>query len=279
MLTAKQLYKNIISKISKIYSQHEASSIAFLLMEKMGVNKHDYVLDVNCEINDSQLIKIIQRLLLKEPIQYILEEAWFYGRSFKVNKDVLIPRQETEQLCKYIIDNNSFSNTKNNILDIGSGSGCISITLSKEITNSEVVSIDISETALVLAKENASRLKAKVEFLRADILTDFIDFSKFQIVVSNPPYVLESEKHLMHDNVLKYEPHLALFVEDSDPLIFYKKIIKKCSENKVPQLYLEINEKYGQEVRELLINNGFKKVEVKKDLQMKDRIVSGFFNS
>lgn len=274
MHSAKQLHNYIISKIEPIYGKQEANGITFLLMERFNLSKLDYVLDNTIDVDEGEIDNYVSRLLKQEPIQYILEEATFYDRVFKVNKDVLIPRIETEELCSLIISKHG-DKPNLTILDIGTGSGCIPITLDLELPLSKVTSLDISKVALEVASENAQNLKAKIKFINLDILEENIDLSSFDVVVSNPPYVLNSEKKMMSANVLENEPHSALFVEDQDPLIFYEKIANLCVLYKTKDLYFEINEKYGSEIKEIMVTYGFTNVSIIQDYLGKDRIVHG----
>lgn len=275
MQTAKQLYKFIISKIVTIYGEQEANSLAFILMDYFKVSKQDYVLDNTIKINITKLESIIIKLQSNEPLQYVLGEAWFYDRKFYVDENVLIPRPETEELCHLIIENKKSNTDPLKILDIGTGSGCIPITLDLELENAEVFGLDISINALNIAKNNAELLKSKAKFHHLDILNDDFDMSGFDIVVSNPPYVLNSEKEFMKQNVLDNEPHLALFVENANPLLFYKRITELCVQQYVKELYFEINEVYGNEVVQLMKSNNYKNVFLLKDMFGKNRIVYG----
>lgn len=273
MQSAKELYKYIISKIENIYDQQESSSIAFLLMEHFGVSRQNYVLNDNCNIKKTSIDNFIYQLQKQIPIQYALGKAWFYDRKFKVDKSVLIPRQETEELCSLIINNHKSNPKKLKIIDLGTGSGCIPITLKLEVPNSDIFALDVSEDALNIAKQNAKQLNAEINFIKKDILNDEIDLSEFDLVISNPPYILNSEKVLMKKNVLDFEPHLALFVEDNDPFIFYEKIINISSRDNVKHLYFEINESFGEEIKNLMVTKGFQNVCIHRDLQNKNRIV------
>lgn len=225
------------------------------------------------EKNSSDLEFIIKHLKQEKPIQQIVGYSWFYGRKFLVNEHVLIPRPETEELVDWMLKD-SLNDTS--ILEVGTGSGCIAITLALN-TNATIVSIDVSELALKQAKTNALALNASVAFCKADVLDDSSceRFDCFDVIVSNPPYVLESDKQTMSNNVLEYEPHLALFVSSDDPLLFYRAIAtmatRKLNANGV--LYFEIHENYGQETLDMLSLIGFKELELRKDLQGKDRMV------
>jgi release factor glutamine methyltransferase len=213
------------------------------------------------------------QLLEKKPIQYILGEAPFYGREFKVNASVLIPRNETEELVHLIIKENKKLNLR--ILDIGTGSGCIPISLALEIPSSKTFALDISKEALEVAKDNAKKHEESIIFFQVDILNEDIPVKDLDIIVSNPPYVCESEKSLMHENVLNFEPHLALFVKDNDPLVFYKIIAKKAKSalKSSGKLYFEINEAFGEKVQYLLEEQGYREISIIQDLNNKDRIV------
>lgn len=225
------------------------------------------------EKNSSDLEFIIKHLKQEKPIQQIVGYSWFYGRKFLLNEHVLIPRPETEELVDWMLKD---SLNDRSILEVGTGSGCIAITLALN-TNATIVSIDVSELALKQAKTNALALNASVAFCKADVLDDSSceSFGCFDVIVSNPPYVLESDKQMMSTNVLEYEPHLALFVSSDDPLLFYRAIAsmatRKLNANGV--LYFEIHENYGQEALDMLSLKGFKELELRKDLQGKDRMV------
>jgi release factor glutamine methyltransferase len=217
---------------------------------------------------------IIIRLKQFEPIQYILGETEFYGLRLKVNPSVLIPRPETEELVQWIIQGNLPENSR--ILDIGTGSGCIALALKSHLKNIQVSGMDISEKALEVARQNALKNKLEVDFFRADVLSweDF-KWDFYDVFVSNPPYIRESEKLQMHPNVLEYEPGNALFVTDSDPLLFYRSIVafaKKYLARK-GLLFFEINENMSVEINKLLVEHGFGDIEVRKDINGKSRIV------
>jgi len=218
--------------------------------------------------------KAIAKLKNYEPIQYILGNTEFYGLIFEVNPSVLIPRPETEELVSWIIDD--CKDRKDIcVLDIGTGSGCIAISLAKNLKHAKVYALDVSEDALKLAKLNASKNEVDIEFIEADILDCDLGKIKFDVIVSNPPYVRELEKEAMSANVLNHEPHLALFVKNDDALLFYRKIAE-ISENILKpngQLYFEINESLGEPTKELLANNSFNNIELKMDIFEKDRMI------
>lgn len=275
---SEQFFNELVETYTPIIGNQEAEGYALLVIEHIWeLERSEVLLGKELEIGFEQIEKlknILIRIQTQEPIQYILGEAWFYGRKFKVNSSVLIPRPETEELVYWIKEQHS---GKMRILDIGSGSGCIPITLSLEMALSEVYGLDISEAALQVAKQNTIDLEAKVEFKKCDILNEEIPFRDLDIIVSNPPYIRELEKEMMLPNVLDHEPHLALFVPDNDPLRFYKLIAEKAKKVLKPQgwLYFEINEAFGLATSEVLLSNGFSKIEIRKDMQGKDRMVKG----
>jgi release factor glutamine methyltransferase len=219
-----------------------------------------------------------ERLKRGEPIQYILGTGPFYGREFFVSPATLIPRNETEELVHLIIKENRNAGLK--ILDIGTGTGCIPISLALEMNNPEVYGVDISEEALQIAQKNAVALGAKVTFSKCDILTKTPEVTELDILVSNPPYIPEQEKSEMHKNVLDFEPELALFVSNDDPLIFYREIAEKGKQLLKPygKLYFEINEKYGTVVASLIQDLGYSEVRVLKDLNDKERMAVGILS-
>lgn len=279
-MTVKEARQDIINSTGKIYDESEAANIADLLLENIsGLSKTDFILQKDFLLSENQEIQLTGaklRLLNHEPIQYIINEAWFYGLQFYVDKNVLIPRPETEELIESIISNIKFPIDSLKILDIGTGSGCIPIALKRKLRKAEVWSCDISEKALAVAKRNANALAAEINFRHLDFLNEkeTANLPSFDIIVSNPPYVPERDKTTMHSNVLNYEPHTALFVPDNDALVFYKFIaaFAKKHLNKNGSIFLEIHEAYGNAVKNLFLNEGFPSVEIKKDMQEKDRI-------
>jgi release factor glutamine methyltransferase len=218
--------------------------------------------------------KAITKLKNYEPIQYVLGNTEFYGLVFKVNPSVLIPRPETEELVSWIIEDCK-DKPDISILDIGTGSGCIAVALAKHLPRAKVYALDVSEEALKLAKVNAANNEAEVEFIEANILNCELGNLQCDVIVSNPPYVRESEKEAMNANVLNHEPHLALFVKDDDALLFYRKITEISGSILKPngQLYFEINESLGESTKELLANNSFNNIELKMDIFEKDRMI------
>lgn len=271
--------KFIYDQLSSKYPRQEIESISKLIFEKIlgltriqvYLNQHETISPANL----AQITEIVNRLIQFEPIQYILGETEFYGLPLKVNAAVLIPRPETEELVDWIINNKPPLSPI--ILDIGTGSGCIPIALSKKLPEASVDGWDISNEALKVARENAELNKAKVNFSYADVLNQSypVQPQKYDIIVSNPPYVTVSEQLSMLKNVIDYEPHIALFVPDTDPLIFYR-AIADIAINQLKQggkLYFEINEQFGNETADLLSLKGFKNIIVKKDINGKVRML------
>ena len=262
--------------------KEEVDCFFFILIESYyNVSRIQLAMDSDFGINDSE--KILNALALlkqQKPIQYIIGETEFYGLPFKVNESVLIPRPETEELVEWVLSKVDKNKTIH-ILDIGTGSGCIAISLAKNLPNSKVYGLDVSAEALKTAKLNAESNKVHVEFIKADILEvesrrPKID-TNFDIIISNPPYVREQEKEFMNPNVLENEPHLALFVKDENPLLFYDAITQFATNNlaKEGELYFEINEYLGNAMIELLNDNNFKNIELKQDIYKKDRMIKG----
>jgi release factor glutamine methyltransferase len=266
------------SGLSGYYPDAEISQIFLLASEHvLNYSKIDTFLKADQPISDETLLKfeeILNRLKKWEPIQYIFGTAWFYGLTFEVDRHVLIPRQETEELVHWII--NSEPKNQCRIVDLATGSGCIAISLAVNMKNTVVSACDFSSGALAVARKNAGLNKASVEFFSFDLLNDNDTFpGKYQVMVSNPPYVTPEEIVLMKKNVLDYEPHMALFVPDHDPLVFYKRIALLARKNLLDggSLYLEINEKFPDEVSSLLKSAGLYAVEVRKDLNGKFRMI------
>lgn len=278
-MSLKELREKFHTVLESIYDKNEVDSFFFILLEHyLGYNRIKLALEPELTISekDRQLfLDALKALKHQQPIQYILGETEFFGIPLKVNEDVLIPRPETEELVAWII--NDVSNLdKITILDIGTGSGCIAIALAKHLPNASVFALDVGATALKVAKTNAELNTVSIEFLEADIL-NFNHFTseKFDIIVSNPPYVRQLEKPHMKANVLDNEPHLALFVTNEDPLQFYKAITKFAVNNlnNKGMLYFEINEYLGNEMTQLLEKYNFSDVLLKQDIFNKDRMI------
>ena len=280
MTTLQALFQDYSHRLQELYSKQEAESLVIWLFEAYLERKRmDILKNENLESLPSELTLAMENLMVGMPIQYILGKAPFYGREFEVSPAVLIPRNETEELVHLILKENPKPELR--IMDIGTGSGCIPITLDLELNNPAVFGLDISEEALKIASRNAFLLHSKVKFSRLDILQDELPFEDLDIIVSNPPYVRYSEKELMHTNVLAHEPHLALFVYDNDPLLFYRVISQKAKKalKQGGKLYFEINEAFGKQTKELMENLGFEQVRIFEDLNGKERLIRGIRHS
>ncbi|MGB3108933.1 peptide chain release factor N(5)-glutamine methyltransferase [Sphingobacterium siyangense] len=267
-------------ELQELYDEDEIKAIFLVVVaEKFGLNRTNYQMRKTAIVNEAdkaEVLSILQDLKKHRPIQYILNKTDFYGEVFQVNESVLIPRQETEELVDLIIKNHKSSQNLK-IIDIGTGSGCIPITLSKHLNNALVTTIDISKEAIKTAQENAKNLKTQVQFINADIFEWEYIFSDqhYNIIVSNPPYITPGEKQHMNQNVLAYEPELALFIEESAPLIFYDVISSFALKHLAPDgdLYFEINQYLGAEMKELMVKKGFEQVKLIKDINGADRII------
>ena len=273
---------NFINSLLPFYDEMEAESFFYLILEnKHQLRRIDLALDDDKEFSEAEISNwnfILEKLKTQIPIQYILGTTHFYGSEFIVDENVLIPRPETEELVDWIVKLNTKLSKKKDlkILDIGTGSGCIAISLAKNILNSAVFAVDVSEKALAVAEKNATLNKVTVTFLQKNILeTNHLD-QKFDIIVSNPPYVRNLEKAEIKPNVLDNEPHLALFVPDNDPLIFYNKIAELAAANLNTngQLFFEINQYLGKETQDLLESLGLKNIELRKDIYGNDRMIA-----
>lgn len=281
--TVKELIHNFSKSLLPAYGKQDAQAISFLVMEQiLGVSKTDQIL--NREIQpgkdqETKLRKILERLLQGEPVQYILGRASFYGRDYQVDPRVLIPRPETEELAHWIIQEQKSSGLS--LLDIGTGSGCLPITLALEMDNPRVFALDIDTEALHVARKNASNLGADIEFFSLDILKDTPPIPTVSILVSNPPYVPRADLATMDNKVKLHEPHLAILVPDNDSLLFYRRLSEIAPAMLIPGgcLYLEIYHAFGTEVCELFAETAWKEVTLKKDLAGKDRFVKAILNS
>jgi release factor glutamine methyltransferase len=272
----------LTKELTKVYDNDELRNIIELVIEHITnmpraeqvKNKVPYLTCTQLE----NLDEITDRLKKNEPVQYVLGEAWFAGMKFMVNKNVLIPRPETEELVDWIVKEGQKSKVKSqNIIDIGTGSGCIPITLKKKLPEANVSAIDVCSEAVFTATENAIELNAEVDFLLLDFLDEekWKELGQYDIIVSNPPYVKQSEINAMHQRVKEFEPHLALFVSDNDALLFYKKLSGFALKhlNAGGMLFVEINEALGEHVINLFRSAGLSNVELRKDMQGKDRMV------
>jgi release factor glutamine methyltransferase len=291
MKTIKDVFADFRQSLIKLYDVKELEAITLMAInETANLSKAKIKAFPELELSSQQSEKlkdILNQLTTGKPIQYILGKTEFYGLTFYVNPSVLIPRPETEELVEWVLSSvSSFQLAVGSILDIGTGSGCIAISLKKNLPDFKVSAIDISADALRTAKENAELNKVEIKFIEADILkiknqkskseiNPPVGGLKFEIIISNPPYVTLHDKTQMHTNVTDFEPHTALFVPENDPLIFYKAIADFAACHLVQNglLFFEINESYGKEIVELLTKKGFKNVELRKDMSGRDRMI------
>ncbi len=268
----------IRAELQNLYPPEEIQAFIYLIFENIfQYSKTDLILKAHTKVNEKsflQILKIVERLKAFEPLQYILGETEFFGMKFKVNPHVLIPRPETEELVNFVINENT-TNSPKKIIDIGTGSGCIAITLAQHLPKCFVWASDISLQALQTAQTNAQLNHVKIRFLQDDILNTRIN-QAFDIIVSNPPYVTQRQKSQMQANVLNYEPHTALFVPEDEPLLFYQAIAKFALNNLTSggKIYLEINEELGKPSRDLFLNHNYKNVKIHQDINGKDRIIT-----
>ena len=271
------------SELDSLYTKDEVNHFFYRLIEHyLGLERFVLVLDPTITVSKTEeqpLFEGLAALKQEKPIQYILGVEYFMDLAFKVNKSVLIPRPETEELVGWVLEDHKEEKTGLSILDIGTGSGCIAIAIGKNLPKTKITAIDISEKALAVAKLNSEELRVPVKFLRKDISTNLELDQKFDVIVSNPPYVKISEKNKMRNNVKKYEPKEALFVRDEDPLFFYKHIAAFSSKNlrEGGKLYLEINQHLAQETIELLNAYNFSEIEVRKDIFENERMLKAIW--
>ena len=272
-------------ELEKLYGSDEANALIMILLEHyFNIDRMKIAMDPELRLSESEMLTLhfaVKELLKNKPVQYIIGETEFCGMRFFVNENVLIPRPETEEIVNMIVscrDKACLVPTGCDVLDIGTGSGCIAISLAKLLKDSAVTAVDVSEKALEVAKKNAEANEVNVTFIKDDILNpqnrDLLN-GQFDIIVSNPPYVCESEKSEMRANVLDYEPSTALFVSDNDPLVFYRKILEFAQKALKPngEVWFEINEKFGNEMKNLCHEMGFKNAEIIKDFRERDRIL------
>jgi release factor glutamine methyltransferase len=275
--------KNIRKELGSLYPPEEIEGfIRMIFAHLKNYSLTDIYLNIGEELGPKEvenISKVISRLKNMEPIQYILGENIFFGMAFKLSPDVLIPRPETEELVDWVLK--SKTNKPARILDVGTGSGCIAISLKKNWPEARVMACDVSEKALKVAQINAGLNQTEVAFFHLDILNPLLpdSFPKIDLLVSNPPYVTESEKKLMEQNVLKYEPFRALFVPDHEPLLFYTALAEFAKKylNQNGQVFWEVNQAFGKDCANLLKENGFTNVKLKKDINGKNRMVFAEF--
>lgn len=281
MMTIKELKNTFHHELFSIYPKEEIDSFINLLLEdRMNLKRIDIALNPTVRISSEEytyFLNSVKKLKQEIPVQYIIGNTEFYGLPLYVNENVLIPRPETEELITWILENTN--DQPLNILDIGTGSGCIAIALAKNLSKAKIWALDISNKAISVAKKNALLNKVNIQFLKKDILNLKNLSSEFDIIVSNPPYVRELEKQEIKNNVLEHEPHLALFVKDSNPLLYYDKIIDFSKENLKSngQIFFEINQYLGKETMSLLKNKNLHAIELRKDIFGNDRMIKSIF--
>jgi len=282
--------KDIISffkqELLGLYEEREIKSFINLIMEEYtALNSAQLLVNGDKTLNESVLLKIkfaINDLKVYKPVQYILGKTFFYDIEFNVTPDVLIPRPETEELVKWVIDDYNTHLQAFTLLDIGTGSGCIPITIKKHLPQANVNAVDISEKALEVAERNAKKNEVSINFMQLDIFDRerWQELPETDVIISNPPYVCDSEKQMMQPNVLDYEPHLALFISNDNPLLFYNAIADFALQKLKPNgsLYFEINENFALQTKTLLEIKGFTNCEIRKDMQGKDRMIKARLN-
>lgn len=280
LMMIKDLYRNFLVQLQKIYSLGEATAITEWVFEKMAsLKRSDILKNPEKQITpaaDKLIQDTLQELLLHKPVQYVLGEAWFYHMKLKVNQHVLIPRPETEELVEQLIKDRKSKLTDPAILDIGTGSGCIPIAIKKNLPASKLTAIDVSKDALALATENAAMHNAHISFIELNFLdeTSWQNLGLFDVIVSNPPYIPANEKEELGKNVTDFEPHLALFVPDNSPLLFYEKIAAFGKDHLLPngKIYLETHENFAKETA-ALFRDFYQTVMIKKDMYGKERMI------
>ena len=280
-LTEYRIY--FTESLVNIYPKTEITSFLYLLIEEyLGLQRIEFVMQPNFIIQKEKLNLLneaLNKLQKEEPIQYIIGHTEFFGLTFIVNKNTLIPRPETEELVAWVVDEIKHRELKQIkdicVLDIGTGSGCIPISIAKRCKNTTITAIDISKKALQVAKKNAENNSVKIKCIASDILNTTSLEKRYDIIISNPPYVRNSEKKEIENNVLQNEPHIALFVKDSNPLIFYDKIatLSKQHLTKEGLLFFEINQYLGEETKQMLHKKGFKNIEIRKDIFRNNRMI------
>lgn len=272
-----ELYNDLVLKLSSIYNIQESKNIASLIFENLTEIRNVEKINAQESLNLNQIEQFrfyTSQLLNHKPVQYVINEAWFDGMNLLLDESVLIPRPETEELVDWIRKTYS-PNESIKILEVGTGSGCIALSLKKYFIKSTIVAIDVSEKALLVAKKNAQKFSLPIDFMNSNFLTEFNTNQVFNIIVSNPPYISIQESKEMKQHVLQFEPHEALFVENSDPLIFYNKIAAfgRTHLTNTGSVFVEINEAYGTETKTLFESYNYSEVIIKKDMQGKDRMI------
>jgi release factor glutamine methyltransferase len=279
-MTIQDARKKITEEIGKVYDESESANIAHLVLEHViNLPRIDWIKrqEVLSRTQQKSIEEIIERLRQHEPIQYVLSECWFAGMKFYVDKNVLIPRPETEELVDWLVKDCKSEIRHFKILDIGTGSGCIAITIKKKLPDVEMWACDVSDGALTVARMNADQFETAIDFVGLDFLSsaERRQLPIFDIIIANPPYVPQKDKNPMKKNVVDFEPHVALFVTDENPLLFYEAIADFGKEHLHPdgRIYIEIHEELGQQVMNLFLEKKYHNVDIKKDMQDKDRMV------
>tara|TARA_B100000508_G_scaffold118450_1_gene98588 strand:- start:103509 stop:104387 length:879 start_codon:yes stop_codon:yes gene_type:complete len=284
-ITVSYVVKKAVKQLSDSFTQREKKRISKeLVLSFLDISEHEYVLERNAPVDNTvfkQITDATGRINSGVPFQYVLGKTFFYDHEFEVDERALIPRPETEELVHHMIDLlNKKELNESTVLDVGTGTGCIAISLKKAIDTLTVDAVDLSVEALDLARANARTLGADVRFFQGDVISDEFGNEKYDVIVSNPPYIPTSERRKMSDHVLDHEPHLALFIDDEDPIIFYKKISDlglSMLKNR-GYLFFEIHENFALEVKNYLFLKGYENVTITKDLQGKDRVVTAQLN-
>ena len=276
--SSQEIFQTIKQSVLARYDANEAASIAFLFIEQyFGLTQSQVLANRQiAQIDFEEFERMLKRLETGEPVQYVIGKSWFYGREFKVNTSTLIPRPETEELVNMIVKREGID-FAGKLLDVGTGSGCIAISLALELPEAKIFAVDVSEDALEIAKANSLSHNANVHFAQLDFLEDAPKHDPYQILVSNPPYIPQNNLEQLQDNVTKHEPHLALFVDE--PLIFYQRIAELAPDIMTAggRIYVEIHDDFGEEVKECFLENALTKVEVHQDINGKDRMVSAIW--
>ncbi|WP_297793544.1 peptide chain release factor N(5)-glutamine methyltransferase [uncultured Eudoraea sp.] len=274
--------KNIYHKeLDQLYPKEEVDSMFYLVIEHfLGLERFILAIDPSIVISKEEekyLFESLSKLKKEEPIQYVLGETTFLDMKMLVNESVLIPRPETEELIKWVLNDHLDLKKSLNVIDIGTGSGCIAVSLAKFNPNLKLTGMDVSKSALAVAKKNALGNDVEVDFVQADILKVSSLNRNYDIIISNPPYVREMEKVDMRNNVLLHEPHVALFVTDEEPLLFYTAIVKLAANSLTLNglIYMEINQYLGKEVQKLMQEFHFTEIEIRKDIFGNDRMIKG----
>lgn len=274
-----QFRTHFINQVAPFFDEDEAASFFYLLLEHhRNLKRVDLVMQPDLFFSETEfemLEGVISELKCQKPIQYILGSTSFFGMHFLVNEHTLIPRPETEELVEWVLKSQASEGVESSLLDIGTGSGCIAISLAKNCANAQVSAIDVSLEALATAEKNASINEVQVQFICQDILEAESLDKKYDVIVSNPPYIRMLEKQEIKPNVLEFEPHLALFVANEDPLLFYRKIAQLAQKqlNNNGYLFFEINQYLAQETIQLLEDLNFKSIELRKDIYGNDRMI------